>query len=69
METVKPLIQDVTSQRTASHSPQAETVPPVSTPIKTTSFHQYNYEEFSSNFETVVLSQLSLIVQITQSLG
>ena len=38
------------------------------TPIITIAPHQGDQEESSSNFETVVLSQISLIVQLTQSM-
>ena len=39
------------------------------TPIKTAYFHHDDQEESNSNFQTVVLYQLSLIMHITQSLG
>ncbi|CAI9279127.1 unnamed protein product [Lactuca saligna] len=64
METTEPMIQDVNSLKPMSPPPQAETAP-----IMTDTFHQDNQGESSSNFETVVLSQLSLIVQLTQSMN
>ncbi|CAI9279612.1 unnamed protein product [Lactuca saligna] len=66
VETAKPMIQDVTSPKLTSPSPHAEIVPPIPTPIQTVDFYQ---GESNSNFQTAVFSQLSLIVQITQSLG
>ncbi|XP_023770756.1 uncharacterized protein LOC111919426 [Lactuca sativa] len=66
MEDTDPLIQDVTSRRSTSPSPQAAIAPPMLTCIQTASFYQ---GESSSNFQTTMLFQVSLLVQITQSLG
>ena len=41
---------------------QTETVPPTPSAINVIVLHQGDQEESSSNFETVVLSQLSLIM-------
>ncbi|CAI9274151.1 unnamed protein product [Lactuca saligna] len=62
------MIQDETSPKPVSPSPQVEIVPPLLTPIKTVAFHQDDQEESNSNFQIVVLSQVSVIVKITQSL-
>ncbi|CAI9291257.1 unnamed protein product [Lactuca saligna] len=59
------MIQDEFSLK-LSPSPQAETVPPMPTPITNIFLHHGDWGESSSNFETDVLSQLSLIVQLTQ---
>ncbi|CAI9301771.1 unnamed protein product [Lactuca saligna] len=59
-ETTNPLIQDVNSPKPTSPPPQAESVPIMTAPL-----HQDNQGESNSNFETVVLSQLSLIVPLT----
>lgn len=66
METARSLIQDVICPKSVSLSPQAENVPPMPTLIKTPTFYQW---ESSSNFQTTVLSQLSLLVKLTQSMG
>ncbi|CAI9287667.1 unnamed protein product [Lactuca saligna] len=62
VETIEPLIQDEISPRLASSSPEAGIVPPILICIKTAAFQQDDQEESSSNLQTVVLSQLSLIV-------
>ncbi|CAI9280258.1 unnamed protein product [Lactuca saligna] len=49
----------------ASPPPQAITIPPIAIPICTTATFQ---EEYSSNFQSIVLSQLSLLVYMNQSL-
>ncbi|CAI9285085.1 unnamed protein product [Lactuca saligna] len=59
IEPTDPLIQDVTSQRSMSHSPQAATAPPMLMHIQTASFYQ---GESSSNFQTTMIFQLSLLV-------
>ena len=61
--TVDPQIQDEIFARLTFPSPQAENVPPMPTPIQTTTVY---HGESSSNFETILLSQLSLLVKITQ---
>ncbi|CAI9300651.1 unnamed protein product [Lactuca saligna] len=66
MQTIEPLIQLVISPRSASPSPQPENVPPMPTPIQNVTVYQ---GESNSNFETTTLSQLSLHVNITRSLG
>ncbi|CAI9268605.1 unnamed protein product [Lactuca saligna] len=66
VETTEPLIQDVISPRTTSPHQQVETVPPMPTHIQTATIYQ---GESSSNFDTTVLSQFSLLVKTTQSLG
>ncbi|CAI9299467.1 unnamed protein product [Lactuca saligna] len=66
-DTTEPIIQDETSP-TPSPSPQAdtvhqtETVPPTPSPINVIVLHQGDQGESSSNFEAIVLSQLSLIM-------
>lgn len=61
METTEPIIQD----EFVSPSPQTDNVPPMPTPMKTTTLHQDNQEECNSNFQIFVLSQLSIFVQLT----
>ncbi|KAL7587603.1 hypothetical protein Lser_V15G38004 [Lactuca serriola] len=72
-DTTEPMIQDEPSL-TPSPSPQAdtthqaETVPLTPSPINFVVLHQGDQGKSNSKFETVVLSQLSLIVQLTQSM-
>ncbi|CAI9290132.1 unnamed protein product [Lactuca saligna] len=61
--TAEPLIQDEISARLAFPSPLVENVPPMLKPIQTTTLY---HGESTSNFEKIILSQLSLLVKITQ---
>ncbi|CAI9259345.1 unnamed protein product [Lactuca saligna] len=66
VETTVLLIQDVISLRSVCPSQQAKHVPPIVRPLHTTSFYQ---GESSSKFQTTMISQLLLLVPITQLLG
>ncbi|CAI9300709.1 unnamed protein product [Lactuca saligna] len=64
MDTTELMIQDVNSPKSTYLPPQAKIVP-----IVNVVFHQDNLGESNFNFETVVLSKLYLLVQITESIN